>query len=65
MVAFVAGTTLRRAELARMHETDVDLLGERIVIRVGNTDPQALPIPRGPDDVACRASHSLDHALQG
>lgn len=52
MVACVAGTSQRRAEFARMHKTDVDLLGERIVIPVGITDPQALPIPRGPDDVA-------------
>lgn len=52
VVAFVAGTGVRRAEFARMQKTDLDLLGERIVIPVGKTDPRELPLPRGSGDVA-------------
>lgn len=52
VVAFVAGTGVRRAEFARMQKTDLDLLGERIIIPVGKTDPRELPLPRGTGDVA-------------
>lgn len=52
VVAFVAGTGVRRAVFARMQKTDLDQLGERIVIPVGKTDPRELPLPRGAGDVA-------------
>lgn len=47
VVAFVAGTGVRRAEFARMQKTDLDFLGERIVIPVGKTEPRELPLARG------------------
>ncbi|HZL85070.1 MAG TPA: hypothetical protein VFD07_06795 [Candidatus Krumholzibacteria bacterium] len=36
VLAFVAGTGVRRTEFARMRHEDIDLLGDRIVIPVGN-----------------------------
>ncbi len=46
VLAFVAGTGVRRTEFARMRHEDVDLVGDRIVIPVGKTEPRELPLPK-------------------
>lgn len=48
VLAFVAGTGIRRTEFARMRRDDLDLVGDRIVIPVGKTDPRELPLPKIP-----------------
>lgn len=47
VLGFIAGTGVRRAEFARMKWTDIDLLGERIIIPIGKTEPRELPLARG------------------
>lgn len=46
VLAFVAGTGVRRTEFARMRQVDLDLTGDRVVIPVGKTDPRELPLPK-------------------
>ena len=46
VLAFIAGTGVRRTEFARMRWSDIDLVGDRIVIPVGKTDPRELPLPK-------------------
>lgn len=47
VLGFIAGTGVRRSEFARMKRTDLDLLGERLIIPVGKTEPRELPLARG------------------
>lgn len=46
VLAFVAGTGVRRTEFARMRAADIDLAGDRLVIPIGKTNPRELPLPK-------------------
>lgn len=46
LVVFVAGTGIRRAELARMRKVDLNVEQGRIIVAVGKTRPRELPMPQ-------------------
>lgn len=63
VLAFIAGSGVRRTEFARMRWSDVDLVGDRIVVPVGKTEPRELPLPKIPSAwETCEQLLALNHA---
>lgn len=44
VLTFVAGTGIRRTELARMRKQDLDVVGMRVIVATAKTTPRVLPL---------------------